>query len=152
MTAPAESRAKKQVRITSGIRPEEYGSTGIVELLDWTACYSELFRRIHPWGLRCPKGCPDDRPYAHGYTASKYPRYKCQHCGAVYTILTGTPFSGTRLGARELVVFMRLWGIGAADHEIAKEVGLAAESVRQLRMRLIAHRKYGKATEEKEYV
>lgn len=138
---------KKVVRITSGTHPAEYAGTRLVDLLDWQACYAELLVKIHPFGLACG-GCGGTEAIGHGKTKTGFPRHKCRSCGVVYTALSGTPFSGTRMGAKELILFMRLWHTSAPCFEIGAEVGLSAGAIRQLQKNLTLHKKYNKAGAE----
>jgi transposase-like protein len=139
---------KKTVRITSGIRPEEYGATPLLDLLAWQPCYDELVRRIHPLGLHCPCGSPQGLSVSNGRTRAGIPVRRCRNCGATYTVLTGTPFSGTKLGARRLVLFMRMWHAGSPAGEIGQAVGLHRNSVNQMMANLVLHRKYNRAGQD----
>lgn len=122
------------VRNTAGLVPDEYQQTPLLELLSWEACYTELFLRLHPGGFRC--GCGSEERIGHGRSKNNFPVYRCRNCGGVYSILTGTPLSGTTMGARELVLFMRLWGSKAGNEEMAKALGMHRSSVLQMKTKL----------------
>lgn len=140
MMVTAEPR-KKVVRITTGTQPDEYSKTKLAGLLSRDACLTELERRIHPLGLLCGQ-CGSGQGIKNGYTQSLFPRHRCKDCGAVYSILSGTPFSGTKLGPCELVVFMRMWHEKAPDTSIAKAVDMHRKTVNTLKQNLILHKKY----------
>jgi transposase-like protein len=133
--------AEKQIRITAGLLPEDYSQTPLVELLSWEACYTELGRRLHPAVFAC--SCGSMERTGHGKTNASFPVYMCKGCGCTYSILSGTPFSGTKLGARELVLFMRLWAAATPAVEIGREVGLHRTSVLQLQDKLRIYASHG---------
>lgn len=135
--APVE----RLVRITAGLLPEEYQQTQMVDLLSWEACYNELFLRLHPAGFFC--SCGSSERIGHGRTKACFPIYMCKACSKTYSILTGTPFSGTKLGAKELVLFMRMWAGAAAPAEIGRQIGLHRSSVLQLQEKLRIYAKHG---------
>jgi len=132
---------ERLVRITAGLLPEEYQQTPMVSLLSWEACYNELFLRLHPAGFFCSCGCSER--ICHGKTRACFPVYMCRSCRRTYSILTGTPFSGTKLGAKELVLFMRMWAGSVPPAEIGKQVGLHRSSVLQLQEKLRIYAKHG---------
>lgn len=146
MTTRDKSR-KKIIRNTSGIHPDEYAGTSMLDLLDGTACYVELCNKIHPQGLACGHCGSNDR-MGHGSSRKGYPRYKCRSCGGIYTILSGTPFNGTRLNAKELILFMRMWDYDRPAHEIAAAVGQNRDTIYLLKKNLILHKKYNRAGAE----
>lgn len=131
----------KQIRITAGLLPEDYSRTPLVALLSWEACYNELVCRLHPVFFACSCGSMDRT--GHGKTNAGFPVYMCKGCGCTYSILSGTPFSGTKLGARELVLFMRLWADAVPAVEIGKQVGLHRTSVLQLQDKLRIYSSHG---------
>jgi len=135
-----ETGKGKVVRITSGTSPEKYLSTLWLELLSWEACYKELYLRLHPDGFRCGCGC--DVRIGHGYTKTCFPTYMCKECRRKYSILSGTPFSGTKLGAKELVLFMRMWAAGSSQREIGAEIGLHRNSVVAMQQKLELYRRH----------
>lgn len=132
---------EKKIRITTGLLPEEYASTPTVALLSWNACYNELLARLHPAGFACP--CGSDQRIGHGRTRAGFQVFMCKACGATYSILTGTPFSGTKLGAKELVLFMRLWAADRPAVEIGAQIGLHRSSVLQLQDKLRIYASHG---------
>ena len=138
---------KKVERITTGIHPDEYKNTRMVDLLDWTTCYVELVKKIHPHGITCGR-CGSGGRVGHGSTRRGYPRSRCTACGFVYSILSGTPFSGVHLGAKELVLFMRMWADKRPAHEIAQAVGATRDAVSLLQKNLILHKKHNRAGAE----
>lgn len=136
-TSPDE----RKIRITAGLLPEEYSQTPTVNLLSWEACYTELFMRLHPAGFAC--SCGSAERIGHGKTRASFPVYMCKGCGSTYSILSGTPFSGTKLGAKELVLFMRLWATATPPVEIGRQIGLHKTSVLQLQEKLRIYAKHG---------
>lgn len=132
---------ERKIRSTAGILPDEYGQTPIISLLSWEACYNELFMRLHPTGFAC--SCGSTERMGHGRTKTCFPVYMCRDCSSTYSILSGTPFSGTKLGAKELVLFMRLWAFGVAPVKIGREIGLHRTSVQALQEKLRIYAKYG---------
>jgi transposase-like protein len=131
----------KQIRITSGLLPEDYSQTPLVALLSWEACCKELFRRLHPGVFAC--SCGSVQRTGHGKTNAGFPVYMCKGCGCTYSLLSGTPFSGTKLGARELVLFMRMWAAAVPAVEIGRQVGLHRTSVLQLQDKLRIYASHG---------
>lgn len=129
MNAGCES-AVKVVRNTSGLDVKTYISTPMVELLDWSASYEELIKKLHPAGLRC--SCGADNYTGHGKSRTGNPVYKCRECGATYNILSGTIFSGCTIDARGLVLFMRLMAEGMQSGAIGRAVGLHGKTVHKL--------------------
>lgn len=120
-----------------GLIPEHYLNSQLLTLLDWSACYQDLFTRLHPAGFVCPS-CGSEERVGHGKTRASFPIYRCKRegCGRTYSILTGTVFCGTSLDARGLVLFMRLLAIGKGDLEIGVEVGLHRNSVADFRRKI----------------
>lgn len=136
----AEGR-ERVVRLTAGLRPEEWRRVELAGLLDPEACYRELVARLHPDGLRCSCGAAERIRY--GASRTGYPLFRCQACRSVYSVLSGTVFSGTSLSARRLVLLMRLWADGRTPKEIAAAVGLHRNSVRQLQARAALYAAHG---------
>lgn len=139
MSMNAETKAKV-VRFTTGLRPELYTDISLVEMMDWTACYTELFKMFHPGGLFCSCGSDDMR--GHGRSKTGYPVYRCMDCGYHYSMLSGTVFSGCTLDARRLLLFMRLWGDGRTAEDMAAALGLHRNSVLQLMTKVKMYRKH----------
>jgi len=128
------------IRNTSGIKPSDYSLVPMVDLLDKERCYHELRMRMHPDGLSC--SCGSQERMGHGKTAAGFPVFRCRACGKTYTILSGTPFSGTKLDARRIVLFMRLWAAGERVDRIGREIGLHRNSVQMLMTKLTVYGKY----------
>jgi len=132
---------EKLITHTTGLLPSLYLEKPLLFFLDWAACYNELFLRLHPDGFFC--SCGSDKRYAHGYTNAKFPVYQCRECSRTYSILSGTPLSGTKLGAKEIVLFMRLWADGETPVKIGQQVGLHRTSVLLLQDRLRLYAEHG---------
>lgn len=121
---------RKKITNLNGLNAEEYLKTSMIELMDIDACYLELTHRLHPDGFVC--SCGHAVCKRAGRTRSGFIRHQCVDCGSVYTILTCTPLSGTKLGPRELVLFMRMWGQGHHPQKIGEEIGMHKTSVADL--------------------
>lgn len=94
-------------------------------LLDEQACYQYLLELLHPQGLRCPRG--------HGLPAGQAPHdrhraplldYRCQTCGAVFNLFTGSVWSGTRYRCTTIVLILRGIAQGVPTAHLARELGI----------------------------
>lgn len=130
--------SSKKIHVFTGLKPGLYVNTPWLALLDESACYRELAAKLHPGGLRCGK-CGSAESIKWGSTASGFPVHKCRACSAKYNLLTGTPLSGSTLGARHIVLFMRLWGQGYRAQDIAPHVGLHSTSIASLKRKLTVY-------------
>jgi hypothetical protein len=142
----AIQRRERIVRIVSGVRPEEYAATMLVDLLHPDRCYRELLQRLHPDGLAC--SCGERDAIGHGRTRAGLQVNRCRACGTTYTILSGTPFNGTKLDAARIVLFMRLWAAGESAERIGREIGLHRNSVQMLITKLTMYGKYAAVAAE----
>jgi transposase-like protein len=98
--------------------------------MDHDACLALLETMFHPRGLSCPAcGCSARKRF--GRTVSHgVPRYRCRACGRIYTVISGTIFSGTKLDPRRIVLLLYLAGIGADHALIARMLDIPVERVR----------------------
>ena len=142
----AIQRRERIVRIVAGVRPEEYAATMLADLLHPDRCYDELRRHLHPAGLAC--SCGERDAIGHGRTRAGLPVHRCRACGTTYTVLSGTPFNGTKLDAVRIVLFMRLWAAGESAERIGREIGLHRNSVQMLITKLTMYGKYAAVSAE----
>lgn len=113
--------------------------TGVfgAEFLDAGACDAYIIESLHGDCLACP-GCGATvaaRSF-HGLRVEN--RVRCRRCGKFFTALTGTFLSGTHLSSREIVLLALLLGLGVQDKEVARIIGISAESVRLWRLKFRA--------------
>ena len=137
MTVETKGRV---VRVTTGLNPMTYKRTPMIDLLKDDACYQVVADELHPKGLACSCGSPSAMKY--GKNRNDYPMYKCKECGSYYSLLSGTPFSGSTLDAKSLYLFMRLWATGSSSREIADAIDKHPQTVAELQARVSAYRKY----------
>lgn len=127
---------RKVVRVTTGLDTQNYLDTSMVRLMSVPESYTELGKRMHPSGLCCPCGSGSSDAYGHGRNANGYPVFRCRECGKTYSILTGTLFSGCTLGARELLLMLRMIGEQQTAAEIGPMVGLTRKAVAQMMVKI----------------
>ena len=103
-------------------------------LMDEQACYQYLLEILHPQGLHCPQG--------HALPAEQAPHdrhraplmdYRCQSCGAVFNLFTGSTWSGTRYSCATIVLLLRGIAQGVPTAHLARELGID-------RAHLLSHR------------
>lgn len=123
------------ITITSGLDPAQYVDISMSDKMDMTACLSMLETMFHPDGLRCPQ-CRSLSRIGNGKTAKGVPRYRCTECGQTYTIISHTPFSGTKLGPRKIVLFMWMFGIECEVRDIARAVALHPSTVSRIILKI----------------
>jgi len=88
--------------------------------------------------LRCP-GCQAGVDEAHPFRAtreSQLQTYRCNHCGSVYNLYTGTVFQQRHLTPQQVVLL--LCGVlkGEPSKPLAAELGLDYKTVLELRREL----------------
>lgn len=94
-------------------------------LMDEQACYNYLLEVLHPEGLHCPQG--------HALPAEQAPHdrhrapvmdYRCQTCGAVFNLFSGSLWSGTRYSCATIVLILRGIAQGVPTAHLARELGI----------------------------
>lgn len=115
----------------------------IDDVLDEQRCHTYLLQLLHPGGLRCPQG--------HRLPQAQHPQdrhrapildYRCRVCGAVFNLLSGTRWSGTRYSCCQIVLSTRGIAQGVPTNHLAQELKLDASHLRTMRQeiqQLIAH-------------
>ena len=94
-------------------------------LMDEQACYNYLREMLYPQGLHCPHGHalpPEQAPHDR----HRAPRmdYRCQTCGAVFNLFTGSVWSGTRYSCATIVLILRGIAQGVPTNHLARELGI----------------------------
>ncbi|MGA2333022.1 MAG: hypothetical protein ABSG75_14805 [Syntrophales bacterium] len=126
-----KNAAKSQSRKVSCVAwPDECLGSFNADFLDEDKCISWILSHLHGDNAYCPS-CGaiilDSQRLQHFWGCE---RLNCKECGAFFTALTDTIFSGSHMSLRELYLMMMLIGAGLGDRMIAKKVGISAESVR----------------------
>ena len=117
-----------EIRIMTGLEPQAYLQEEMFRQMDSEACLAVVESHFHPDGIKC-QDCGSSERYGGGKTPKGLPRYRCRECSSTYTAISYTPFSGTKLGPRKIVLFMWLLGLGVAPAEIGAAVGLSTDAV-----------------------
>ncbi len=95
------------------------------QLMDEQACYQYLCGVLHPDGLHCPQGHPLPSNQApHNRHRAPLMDYRCQTCGAVFNLFTGSLWSGTRYSCATIVLILRGIAQGVPTQHLARELGL----------------------------
>lgn len=113
----------------------------ITELLDPENSTEWILEHFHPKGLKCPKcheGVEQARTFRHTQ-ASELVVYRCNHCGTVYNLYTGTVFQGSQWTPRQVVLLMRGISKGETSKELAAELELNYKTVLTMRHRVQAN-------------
>lgn len=127
------------VKIFKGLDPAPYTPSLLLTMLDRPACIEWLLGQLHPGGLSCAV-CGATSKTGNGKTEKGLPRYLCGGCGITYNLFSHTPWSGSKLGPRRIVLFMFLLGQDAHPVEIGEAVGLDRTTVITTSRRLAAYR------------
>jgi transposase-like protein len=94
-------------------------------LMDEQACYNYLLEVLHPQGLHCPHGDALSAEQApHDRHRAPLMDYRCQCCGAVFNLFTGTVWSGTRYKCATIVLILRGIAQGVPTAHLARELGI----------------------------
>jgi transposase-like protein len=106
----------------------------IDELLEESRAYEWLVARLHPEGLDCPAGHPLPGTQApHTRNRDPVVEYRCQQCGCVFNVFTGTALTGIRLPCSKIVLMLRGFLQGTPTLHLAQE--LAIDRMNLLRWR-----------------
>jgi len=97
--------------------------------LDETWCRIWVLMKQHPVKARCPS-CGQDIPTRLKQSFWDCKRIKCDTCGKFFTVLTGTPLSGSHFDFREIVLLSVLIALGVGDKQIAATLTMSTENVR----------------------
>lgn len=102
----------------------------IVALMDNDLCHRWLMTHMHPDGLVCPKGHPLRAGQgAHSRDRAPILDYRCEKCGAVFNMYTGTMFQKTYLTQPQLVLLLRGIVQGTPTAHLAREVGIGRKNL-----------------------
>jgi transposase-like protein len=134
-----KNTAKSQSGKVSGVAwPDECLRSFNAKFLDEDKCIRWILSQLHRENVYCPS-CGaiilDSQRLQHFWGCE---RLKCKECGAFFTALTDTIFSGAHMSLRELYLLMFLIGAGFKDRVIAQIVDISAESVRLWRSKFKA--------------
>lgn len=109
----------------------------ITNLLSQQECYDFLMEILHPNGLKCPCGHPLPPNQApHDRSRDPIFDYRCQKCGKVFNIFTGTVWSGTHYNSRLVVLVMRGFTQGIPTLHLAQELNLDRGTLLERRRRI----------------
>lgn len=113
----------------------------IVDLLDEEQSEAWLMKHLHPEGLKCPH-CQADRAEARYFrtnVGSGLAVWRCQQCGGVYHLYSGTLFEGSQLTPSQVVLLLRGFVQGQTSAQLARELDLAYKTVLKWRHRVQAN-------------
>jgi transposase-like protein len=106
----------------------------ITDLLDDAASTHWLEQHLHPNGLHCPHCGSANRRFFR--QQEHFAAYRCRDCDGYYTLLTGTAFAKTQQSPSTLVLLLRGIAKGESSQRLARELGLARQTVITLRQRV----------------
>lgn len=106
----------------------------ITDLLDDAASTHWLEQHLHPNGLHCPHCGSANRRFFR--QQEHFAAYRCRDCDGYYTLLTGTAFAKTQQSPSTLVLLLRGIAKGEPSQRLARELGLARQTVITLRQRV----------------
>jgi len=115
----------------------------VTDLMDERFCTKWLLRHLHPKGLRCPH-CQADLKRARTFRISERTNitdYRCQPCGTVYNLYTGTVFTKKQLRPRQVILLLRGVCKGEPSTTISEEIGVTWRTVHEVR-RLLQQNAY----------
>jgi transposase-like protein len=110
----------------------------IIDLLDEDICEVWLMKYLHPHGARCQKcgaGIDDARRF-HRLSRSGIQVYRCKRCHTPFSVYSGTVFAGKHLRPSQVVMLLRGVCKGEPTATLAREIGLARQTVLNLRHEL----------------
>jgi transposase-like protein len=95
----------------------------IQALMSFEKCYKFLLGILHPLGLHCPDGHPlVERQKPHKFRKNGLPCYRCQACGKVFNIFTGTILKGIHYDCINIVLMLRGFAKGDTTQMLSKEL------------------------------
>ena len=115
----------------------------ITKLLDDQSSEIWLLRHLHPKGLRCPT-CQASLKQARKFRTAQRTHltdYRCNDCGSVYNLYTGTVFAHKQLRPQQVVMLLRGICKGEPSTTLAEENDVSWRTVHELR-RVLQHNCY----------
>jgi transposase-like protein len=113
----------------------------ITKLLDYENSVEWILKDFHPKGLQCPKcqkGLEQSRKFRHTQSSELEVR-RCNDCGTIYNLYTGTVFQGSQWTPLQVVLLMRGICKGETTRELAAELQLNYKTVLTMRHRVQAN-------------
>ena len=113
----------------------------IVDLLDDASSAVWLHQYLHPAGLQCPH-CGASLQQAREFRTTGHSHltvYRCQRCGGIYNLYSGTVFAGRHVRPAQVVLLLRGVCKGEPTAILARELGLCRQTVHDLRKALQAN-------------
>jgi len=110
----------------------------IVDLLDDDLSEAWLLKYFHQGDLRCPH-CGRGVEEARLFRTTKRSRlkvYRCRGCQGIYNLYSGTVFEGKHLRPAQVILLLRGVCKGEPTATIAREIGVARQTVHEIRKRL----------------
>jgi hypothetical protein len=107
----------------------------ITDLLDQDECETWILQHFHPEGLRCPR-CGESVEQAHYFrrtAKSQLSVHRCNECGQIYNLYSGTVFQQRHLTPRQVVLLLRGILKGEASNTLTNELALHYTTVLELR-------------------
>ena len=105
----------------------------IGDLMDEQACLDWLEHHLYPDGWVCPHcSSPERRPFRK----QAFPAYRCRACDGYYTLVTNTPFAGTRQRPTTVVLLLRGVAKGETTARLSRELGIDRKRLGQIRQQL----------------
>lgn len=110
----------------------------LLEITDDVLAEQWMLKYFHPHGLHCPNcTAPVKSARRFGQTQrSHVTRYRCRSCDTRYTLYTGTVFAHKHLRPTQVILLLRGICKGESTACLARELGLAYDTVHHLRQRL----------------
>ena len=110
----------------------------IHSLIDEERAQAWVLNHFHPHGLRCPNcqaSVAEARHFRKTQT-SGLQVYRCKSCESVYTLYSGTVFSGTHFRPSQVVLLLRGVCQGVSSAQLGRELGLSRQTVLSIRRKL----------------
>ncbi len=100
-------------------------------------CYDFLISLLHPDGLKCPEGHAFKEGKIHRRVRGSIIDYRCNNCGRIYNVFTGTLIKGTKYSVQQIVQCIDGIIRDATISQISRETGLGRKSLTNNKPRFI---------------
>ena len=110
----------------------------IQSLIDEEQAQAWVLNHFHPQGLYCPK-CQASVSEARNFRkteTSGLQVYRCNPCGHVYNLYSGTVFAGTQFRPSQVVLLLRGVCQGVSSAQLGRELGLSRQTILSIRRKL----------------
>jgi predicted Zn finger-like uncharacterized protein len=124
-------------RLKMDILPAIVAGIFSADFLDEAYCRNWILTQLHPEGVFCPS-CSTEITGKAARSFWQGRKIKCGRCGKFFKPLHGTIYLGCHLDYRGIVLMNLLLGLDLGNSQIARIVGMDAESIRLWRGKLAA--------------